>query len=232
MCIRPSAQRAQRQCNGIEQRTAAGPAAGGSCAGALCWPCASPRCSPGAAQAAVPTTYQDFAYTSSVTSNPTADKPQSKLWYQDGSWWSLMLSPADNAVHIFELRADHTWRDTGTSVDSRANSTGDALWDDATGKLYVASRAASSSAQLVRLSYNAATRTLQRRRRLPGRPSAPGGSESITIAKDSTGKLWATFTRAEPGLGHALDDERHDLDGARSSPRSATRRSRPTTSPP
>jgi hypothetical protein len=82
----------------------------------------------GVAQAAVPTTYQDFAYTSTVTSNPTADKPQSKLWFQDGSWWSLMLSPSDNVVHIFELRADHTWRDTGTVVDSRSNSTGDALW--------------------------------------------------------------------------------------------------------
>ena len=148
----------------------------------------------GAAQAAVPTTFQDFAYSSSVTSGPTADKPQSKLWYQDGSWWSLMLSPADNAVHIFELRADHTWRDTGTVVDSRASSTGDALWDEATGKLYVASRASSSSAKLIRLSYASATRTYSVDAGFPATIS-PGGSESITIAKDSTGKLWATFTR-------------------------------------
>jgi chitodextrinase len=148
----------------------------------------------GAAQAAVPTTYQDFTYTTAATSGPTADKPQSKLWYQDGSWWSLMLSPADNTVHVFELRADHTWRDTGTVVDSRANSTGDALWDEATGKLYVASRASSSSARLVRLSYNATTRRYSVDSGFPVTIS-PGGSESITIAKDSTGKLWATYTR-------------------------------------
>jgi hypothetical protein len=147
----------------------------------------------GAAQAALSTTYQDFFYTS-VTSNPTADKPQSKLWFQDGAWWSLMLSPSDNVVHIFELRADHTWRDTGTVVDDRSNSMGDALWDGDANKLYVASRAASSPARLVRLSYSPTTRSYSVDAGFPVNIS-PGGSESITIAKDSTGKLWATFTR-------------------------------------
>ena len=161
---------------------------------ALCAAAAISAVYASAAQAAVPTTYQDFAYTSTVTSGPTADKPQSKLWYQAGAWWSLMLSPADNAMHIFELRADHTWRDTGTVVDGRSTSTGDALWDEATGKLYVASRAASSSARLIRLSYNAATRSYSVDAGFPA-TITPGGSESITIAKDSTGKLWATFTR-------------------------------------
>ncbi len=148
----------------------------------------------GAAQAAVPTTYQDFAFGSSVTSNPTADKPQSKLWFQDGAWWSLMLSPSDNYVHVFELRADHTWRDTGTVVDNRSNSTGDALWDGEANKLYVASRAATSAAKLVRLSYNAAARTYSVDTGFPVTIS-PGGSETITIAKDSTNTLWATYTR-------------------------------------
>jgi chitodextrinase len=147
-----------------------------------------------AAPAASPTTYRDHAYSSAVTSGPSADKPQSKLWFQDGAWWSIMLSPSDNTVHIFELRADHTWRDTGTVVDSRPNSTGDALWDQGADKLYVASRASGSAARLMRLSYNPLTR---RYAADPGYPVniSPGSSESITIAKDSTGKLWATFTR-------------------------------------
>ena len=148
----------------------------------------------GTAQAAVPTTYQDFTYSSTVTANPTADKPQSKLWFQDGSWWSLMLSPTDNFVHVFELTANHTWRDTGTVVDTRSKSTGDALWDGPTNKLYVASRASGSSAKLVRLSYNPTTRKYSVDTGFPVTIS-PGGSESITIAKDSVGKLWATFTR-------------------------------------
>jgi chitodextrinase len=148
----------------------------------------------GVAQAAVPTTYQDFAYAPAATYNPTADKPQSKLWFQDGSWWSLMLSQSDDAVHIFELRADHTWRDTGTVVDSRTDSTGDALWDGAANKLYVASRSYASAAKLVRLSYNPLTRQYSVDTGFPVTIS-PGGSESITIAKDSTGMLWATFAR-------------------------------------
>jgi hypothetical protein len=148
----------------------------------------------GAAQAAVPTTYQGFPYGSSVTSSPTADKPQSKLWFQDGSWWSLMLSPSDNLVHIFELRADHTWRDTGTVVDKRSYSTGDALWDEQTNKLYVASRAGGSAAKLVRISYSPLTRRYSVDAGFPVNIS-PGSSESITIAKDSRGTLWATFTR-------------------------------------
>ena len=146
------------------------------------------------AEAAHATTYQDHTYTTAVTSGPTADKPQSKLWFQDGSWWSLMLSPSDNLVHIFELGADHTWRDTGTVVDSRSNSTGDALWDQATDTLYVASRASGSAARLVRLSYNQLTRRYALDTGYPVNIS-PGSSESITIAKDSTGRIWATFTR-------------------------------------
>ena len=56
------------------------------------------------ARAATPVTYQGPLYPSSVTANPTADKPQSKLWFQDGAWWALMLSTSDSAVHVFELR--------------------------------------------------------------------------------------------------------------------------------
>ena len=140
-----------------------------------------------------------------------------------------MLSPSDNLVHIFELRADHTWRDTGTVVDNRSNSTGDALWDGATGKLYVASRAPSSAARLVRLSYNAATRTYAVDGGFPVAIS-PGGSESITIAKDSTGKLWATYTRqSQVWVTHSTTSDA--TWGRRSSRRSATCRSARTTSP-
>jgi chitodextrinase len=162
----------------------------------------------GAAQAAVPTTYQDSAYTSTVRASPTADKPQSKLWFQDGSWWSLMLSPSDNVIHIFELQGDHTWRDTGTVVDSRPTSTGDALWEASSNKLYVASRTVGSPAKLARFSYSPATRTYNLDAYFPVSIS-PGGTESITIAKDSTGKLWATFTRqSQVWVTHSTTSDR------------------------
>src|SRR4051794_12757854 len=35
----------------------------------------------------VPTTYADQAYGAAAEA-PTKDKPQSKLWFNDGSWWS------------------------------------------------------------------------------------------------------------------------------------------------
>ena len=213
-----AASRSSGDGSGVVQRVAAAPGRR-IMRRALCTAAAISAVCAGAAQAAVPTTYQDFAYTSTVTSGPTADKPQSKLWYQDGAWWSLMLSPADNAMHIFELRADHTWRDTGTVVDGRSNSTGDALWDDATGKLYVA-----SARVLLVGEARSGSPTARRRARYSvdaGFPATitPGGSESITIAKDSTGKLWATYTRGNQVWVTHSDDERHDLDGAASTRR-------------
>ncbi|MHB8114188.1 MAG: hypothetical protein ACYDHA_12110, partial [Bellilinea sp.] len=32
--------------------------------------------------------YKDFGYGTAVA--PTADKPQSKLWYHDGFWWGVL----------------------------------------------------------------------------------------------------------------------------------------------
>jgi hypothetical protein len=142
------------------------------------------------AHAAAPTMYQGHAYSSGATA-ASADKPQSKLWYADGSWWALMVNAA-GSVNIFALQPDHTWRDTGTVVDERASSTGDALWSGS--RLYVASRTGGSAGavRVYRYSYDASSRTYSRGSfyTFPG-----GGTESATIDQDSTGTLWVTFTR-------------------------------------
>ena len=151
---------------------------------------------PGAGAAVgVPVTYDDFSYASTVKT-PSEDKPQSKLWYADGAWWALMVSPTDARVHIFELRADHSWRDTGTQVDPRLNSTGDALWDALTGTLTVASRESSTNLEVNRFTYSSAGRSWTRTAGFPVMVNTGGGSESATIDKDSTGRLWVTYTRA------------------------------------
>ena len=108
------------------------------------------------AQAAVgvPVTYDGPSYVSTVN-RPSENKPQSKLWYTDGSWWALMVTGSSTSVRIHQLMGNHTWRDTGTVVDRRLNSTGDALWSAVDGKLYVASRTKSSSLEFNRLSYSA-----------------------------------------------------------------------------
>lgn len=149
---------------------------------------------PAAAATGTPTTYQGHVY-ASVSGSPSADKPQSKLWYHDGAWWALMLNSAGR-VTIHELRSDHVWRDTGTVVDSRKASTGDALWSN--GKLYVASRTGGSTGQIQvsRFSYSSGTRKYTRDSGFPVKPGGSGGTESVTVDRDSLGKLWISFTRA------------------------------------
>src|SRR6476661_6378843 len=69
---------------------------------------------------------------------PTADKAQSKLWFQDGSWWGLLWSESAHATTIHRLdAATQTWQGTGTVVDARQTARGDALWDAVDGKLGV-----------------------------------------------------------------------------------------------
>ncbi len=137
---------------------------------------------------------------------PTADKPQSKLWFTDGSWWAVMLDPVSRTWHIHRLdRATQTWVDTGVRVDDRRETSSDVLWDGT--KLYVATNWVAVSnttapqasvegrpARLYRYSYSPATRTYTLD---VGFPTAvnDNSSESLTIAKDTTGTLWATWTQ-------------------------------------
>ena len=43
----------------------------------------------GARSAAVAVGYRDFSYSTSITA-PTGQKPESKLWYADGTWWGAL----------------------------------------------------------------------------------------------------------------------------------------------
>lgn len=122
--------------------------------------------------------------------SPTADKPQSKLWHHDGSWWALMVSAPTGAVHVFQLSEDlRAWRDTGTVVDSRPDSRGDAL---AVGDLtYVASRGAGHIA-LAKLVYDRARRSYTQAAGFPV-PVVAGASDSVTVTRDSRERLWMTY---------------------------------------
>jgi hypothetical protein len=121
----------------------------------------------------------------------TGQKPESKLWYQDGSWWAAMLSPsAGGAHHMYRLTAGG-WTDTGIEIDSRPATKEDVLSLDST--LYVLSRSPGGSAgpsQLRRYTYAGGTYTLD-----PGFPvTVPGaGGETATLARDTTGTLWITY---------------------------------------
>jgi len=141
--------------------------------------------------------------TNGAGSAPTGEKPESKLWWNDGSWWGVLFDTVSRTHHIFRLdRASQTWIDTTTLVDGRASSRADVLWDGHA--LYVASHVFASSntaatagqpARLSRYSYNSATRTYSLDAGFPVAIS-DYSSETLTIDKDSTGTLWASWAQA------------------------------------
>jgi len=160
----------------------------------------APRAS---AAVGVPTSFLDQAY--SASSPPSADKPQSKLWFADGSWWALMVASGGTATYVHQLMPDHTWRNTGALVDSRANSTGDALWSPSTNKLWVVSRVDAGDMIVDRFTYNSGAKTWSVDAGFP--KSIPsGGSESATIDQDSQGRFWVTWTRQSTvWVAHSTD---------------------------
>ena len=137
-----------------------------------------------------------------ATSTPTAPKPESKLWYAQGSWWADMASTATGGYTIERLdRGSSTWVDTGVALDGRGNTQADVLWNGQ--HLFVASHVISSSsstalnnqpARLLRYSWT-------------GSGWAPDAgfpvvistysAEAMTLAQDQTGRLWTSFTRGK-----------------------------------
>jgi PKD repeat protein len=145
--------------------------------------------------------YQDGS-TSGAGAGATGEKPESKLWWNDGFWWAAMFDAASQTHHIFRLdRSTQTWVDTGTLLDNRPRSRSDVLWDGA--RLYVASHVFASSAsaatsgnpaRLYRFSYDPATDTYSRDAGFPVQINNYS-TETLTIDKDSSGVLWATWVQ-------------------------------------
>jgi len=145
--------------------------------------------------------YQDGS-TSGAGNAATGEKPESKLWWNDGSWWASMFDATSQTYHIFRLdRSDETWVDTGTLLDDRPKSRSDALWDGS--HLYVASHVFASSsstaasgnpARLYRFSYDPTTNAYSRDAGFPVQINNYS-SETLTIDKDSAGVLWATWAQ-------------------------------------
>jgi hypothetical protein len=152
--------------------------------------------SPAAARAA--TGYRDFSWAAQGLNGPSAEKPQSKLWYNDGSWWGDMYDVSSSTWRIFRLDlATQQWVATPTATDSRTATWPDTLWDGT--HLYIASAGRnpasnSDSAKLYRFSYSTATKSYHLDSGYPT-TIVSGGMEAIVLDEDSTGALWATWTR-------------------------------------
>jgi PKD repeat protein len=136
----------------------------------------------------------------------TGEKPESKLWFNDGRWWASMYHAASGTYHIWWLdrsASPAAWVDTGTQLDNRPKSRADTLWDGT--HLYVASAVFASSntatvsgnpTRLYRYSYNPLSRSYSLD---AGFPVAINNTstETIVLDKDSQNRLWATWTQGQ-----------------------------------
>ncbi len=170
------------------------------------------------AQTPITVGYRDFNYGSKVFEAPTADKPQSKLWWNDGSWWGVLWNPLalKYRLHRFDL-ATQSWIEVGPDVDDRSQSLSDALWDGQ--KLYIVSHvysggsqtskntSAANSGRLYRYSYDPATKAYSLDAGFPVLVNS-AISEALVLDKDSTGRLWVTWTQSSKVyLNHSLNDD-------------------------
>jgi hypothetical protein len=132
---------------------------------------------------------------------PTAAKTQSKLWFNDGSWWGILFDGSSEQYRIFRYdEAKKSWDDTGTLVDVRNNTRADALWDGP--HLYVASAGTETdlqkdSARFLRYTYDPSTERYSLDEGFPV-TIAEGGTEAVSITKDSAGRFWATYAQDAP----------------------------------
>ncbi|PYV42260.1 MAG: hypothetical protein DMG06_14570 [Acidobacteria bacterium] len=152
--------------------------------------------------------YRDFSYGLSGTSVPSGEKPESKLWWNDGYWWGSLYNDASRTYHIYRLdTASQSWVDTGTVLDNRPSSKADCLWDNVNQKLYVASHVFTTNGvplptspsqwgRLYRLSYNPISHSYTLDSGFPVNVTR-GKSETLVVDKDSTGKLWVTYVESQ-----------------------------------
>ena len=161
---------------------------------------------PARAQTPIVAGYRDFSYGTVPHSTPTGEKPESKIWWNDGVWWGSLWSVQANGYRIHRFNVGtQSWADTGTAIDSRPNSRADVFWDSDRQLLYVVSHVFSSSAKastsssnwgrLYRFSYNSTTQAYALQSGFPVNITR-GLSEAVTIAKDSTQRLWVTYVEA------------------------------------
>lgn len=146
--------------------------------------------------------FRDHSYGPAVS--PTAEKPQSKLWHAGGRWWGVLWDPAAKryTIHGFNLatQATNAWTSTGVTVDQRPHSQADALWDGQAQKLYVLTHlksgvsTADKGMRVQRFGFSGGVYQQELVHTV-----ANAQVESASLDKDSTGRLWVTYTASVSG---------------------------------
>lgn len=155
----------------------------------------------------VETGFRDFYYGTDVNSTPTGEKPESKLWWNDGYWWGVLWNNEASSYQIYRYLpgnpplSNPEWQSTGLGMESQTSRKVDVLWDQTVEKLYIVShvytengvggQGTSNSGKFWRYGYNAASKVYTQEIGPIQVNSAK--SETLVIAKDSTGKLWVNW---------------------------------------
>ncbi|HEX6384467.1 MAG TPA: hypothetical protein VF177_07340 [Anaerolineae bacterium] len=143
-------------------------------------------------QAADTLGYRDMEYKTRGVTAPTGEKPQSKLWFTDNTWWGNLYNRSAGEYRIYKLDWEtQKWLDMEVRTDEREGSKADTLWDG--NHLYIASGTGGGPGRLYRYTYTAGQYTLN-----SGFPVdvTSHGMEALVLAKDSLGTLWVTYTRS------------------------------------
>ena len=177
------------------------------------------------AQASTPVEvgYRDFQFPNGTGSNSevTAEKPESKLWWNDGFWWAGMWEESGDAYHIFRLNVgNQTWVDTGIPIDDRTDTKMDTLWDGV--HLYVVSHIwtgagieASTQAEqgrLYRYSYDTGSDVYSLDTGFPVTLGS-GKTETLVVGKDTVGTLWVTYVQEDSDDGNYKVWVNHSVGG-------------------
>ena len=171
--------------------------------------------------------FRDFKYDGGLASRATADSPQSKLWYADGSWWGGLFKAgtgagsSDFAIYKFN-QATETWTNTLTLVDRRDRTHADYLWSGTASKLYVASTkspcngpsACNDAVRIYRYTYAAGTYTPDAGFPIdllggpyPGSGVSVGGADTVTVTRDLLGRVFVAWTRDQTtSMAYSLSD--------------------------
>ena len=75
------------------------------------------------ASTAIDNGYKTISSAGAGNGEVTGEKPESKLWFNDGFWWAVLWDSQALSHHIFRFDLNaQDWLNTGTAVDNRTSS--------------------------------------------------------------------------------------------------------------
>ena len=136
-------------------------------------------------------------------SQDTADKPQSKVWFYSGSWWAVLPSTAESpqGTWLWQLQPDLSWA-AALHLSSATDARADVTLDGALAHVLLYGAAP----ELVSLEHSTATHTYEAWSLRPtNTPVSLPGSETASLAIDSTGRIWIATESGTSVHAHYAD---------------------------